>query len=105
MPQVRKGRPVGGTPHGVRYPWKEWFKRGRGVVTLKRGRDYHGATLGIISTIYQACRRYGVRVTLWSTEDGEIAFKRIYTDAKNRRGRKTEGEREARERERTKTAI
>lgn len=87
MPQTKKGKPTGDTAHGVRYPWADWFRSGRGIVTLAQGRDYRGATHGMISTIYQACRRYGVKVTLWSTDDGRISFRRI-PNAESRRGRK-----------------
>jgi hypothetical protein len=47
-------------PHGVRYPWKEWF--GSGTVTLVRGKDYLGMSHGMVQSARQAARRLGTRI-------------------------------------------
>lgn len=65
-------------PHGCRYPWREWFSRGR--VDLLRGVHYHGQPHGFAATARQAAERLGLRVgvlirgdrvTLWVKERGK----------------------------------
>lgn len=43
--------------HGVRYPWKKWFKKGK--TTLKRGTDYACTTFGMMRNALQAADREG----------------------------------------------
>ena len=64
-------------PHGTRYPWESWFKRGK-ATTLRKGRDYAGTTYGMVSTVKQAAKRYGYEVELTIDEqEGRITLKRI----------------------------
>ena len=45
---------------GVRYPWGQWF--GRGKFTLRKDRDYTCATHGMAQMVRNTAGRLGVRV-------------------------------------------
>lgn len=57
-------------PHGVRYPWAEWFDKARTKpLTLLRGIDFIGQPHGMVMTVRQAAKRHGLLVRV--TVDGE----------------------------------
>lgn len=61
-PKNREGPKDIPKPHGIRYPWEDWF--GRLPITLYRGRDYHCRTDGMAVNIYVASQREGQKVSV-----------------------------------------
>ncbi len=57
MTETKNGR-----PHGVRYPWDEWFERGS--ITLIRGYDYFGPSYGFAGTARNAAAKRGIKLSV-----------------------------------------
>ena len=70
--------------HGRRYPWKEWFSKGK--FKLVRGRDYNGRTDTFIQRIYSKAgpSGYNIGIGITVSDDNNSITVRVTPKHKGR---------------------